>query len=1542
MEYFSYISFIKRKKSMPESFVKPVLLVLFILASSQLLFAKNNADSTQIKRTITDVNYAKAELSRHFEELHFAEDFAMPDPIIVRDVMLADSIEEKRNHAHSLQEKVVAGQRFLESLDALQVIDLPVGVVKSGGAVDYSILIDRIIFTSKAATMEVYMSLEIPQTGDRIAFNGKVPLSAKGGIAGTAKIYLLGDHPIKISNSTLLTIKGTSNTYVQFDCNGFQGMSIEAEVEFSRDFIVPEDAAGNEVPTPARVKTSFTTYIQSWSDLMVGITMPPFRVNGLKDFGFSVQQAFLDWSDLANPPGISFPKDYLSPFSEAGQPNLWQGFYLKRLEVRLPKSFTDKRASGSRVRLGVEHMILDHQGFTGAIFGENVIEDGDMSGWSYSLDRVSVALVINQVKGFELMGKLSIPVVKNTDGKPTRFGYRAQRGADGNYIFAVSIQDQVKMPLFVADVKLFAGSSVTVKEKDDKFYPSASLNGELTIRAAKASMNSIRFENMVINSEAPHFSLGTMGFGREGEKSNLSKYPVVINHIMAKSEGERVGIAFDLTVNIGGKADEEGFGGTGSLIVWGKHENAAVSEGQLSTQHGDWNFDKVEVTGIGVNIKKPGVVDLAGMITFFDDDVTYGDGFKGTLAGTIQTITVSATALFGTTPTYRYWFADALVKFAEGIPMIPGVVSATGFGGGFYSKMKQSTQPIASRLGIAPSGITYVPDENTLGIKAIVLVGAPRPEAWNGDVSLEVMMNRYGGINSVTLNGNANFMSYTALAPDKIKELATSSAEGKLNEKLATLIRGQVYGSMRLQFDNVNDVFHGNIEVFVNVAGGIVRGVSPGNKAGWAVLHFERNDWYVLIGTPDQPIGLEVARIFRTRSYFMLGKHLPGSPPPPSQVTEILGNVNLDYMRDMNALESGTGFAFGMNFTVDTGNLNFLMFYGRFAAGTGIDFMLKDYGQNYHCSGTSGPLGINGWYANGQAYAFVMGKVGIKVNLKFYKGNYDILSIGAAAIMQAKGPNPFWMKGNVGGYYNILGGLVKGTCKFEVTVGEDCRPVGEQNLLADVNIIAGVTPTEGTSDVDVFNTPQVAFNIPIDKEFEITDLENRVHRFRARLEEFSITENGTTLPGTLQWNEEHDVVIFTGHDILPGEKQLSMKAYLVFEEQNNGAWTRVMLEGKPVEEVSNTKFKTGAAPDYIPSQNVAISYPIEGQANFLPGEYADGFIQLKRGQPYLFTLGSEWTQKVRMTDPSTTRYVESNLTYNSGQARVNFTMPQGFEGRKIYHFEVLNIPAQKAVIDANVTKVTTQIQQDEAAGTASLTTKNVQGQIDRKDIKSIYLSSLRTSKYNTFQEKINSITMRAAVRADVDVNLFQLGAFLIGDELLDEAEMNGLMGAEKLIRMEAILQGNTWHENYVYPLVYDGYPLLGWARITRRIPTDLGLPPAKDIYFLNKDNTRIGNLMVRDGNLTAEPGTAFYEQNIRYNVMIPMVSDYRDTQQQIANYLSYNPGAATQRLSNLILKPFPVIRRGDYKFNIQYVIPGVNRVAPDYEWKLYNSIPDND
>ncbi|MEX1239906.1 MAG: hypothetical protein WEB30_09315 [Cyclobacteriaceae bacterium] len=1517
--------------------LRSLLLILQCFVASQLeTYALNDSTilaSTKDPRVGTGSHY------RRFEELAVPDNFLInSDPIVAGDGSVADTILNKRAHAHALLEKVLSQQRFLESLDALSEIELPVGVVKSGGSVDYSILVDRIEFTKEGALMDVYVSLTLPQTASRLAFHGVVPLSAKGGISGNARVFLLGDHPIKLNSSVLITLRGTDRSYVEFDCTGFLGVNLDSEIEFSTDLIVPEDENGK--PKNERVRVSFTTYTQSLHDIILGISLPPFQVKGLKGFGFQATNAFLDWSDLSNPAGIDFPRGYTSPVVEAGLDALWQGIYLEELEVKLPPAFA-RRNSAERISTGARHVILDEQGFTGEVYVEEVIRDGDMNGWAYTLDRLALQLITNQVAGFSLEGKLSIPVVKSKEGDAAKFQYKAQRGAEGNYVFSVQVEDDLKLDLWMADLKLTEGSSAIVREKENKFYPSAHLNGELTInftgKGPKARFNSIRFENMVINSEAPYFQPGTFGFGREGERSSISKYPVVIDKITLKSEERRVGIAFDLIINISGKPEDESFAGKGGLIVWGiqDDEPARDADGNvIAIDRYHWQFDKVELTSVRINIIKPRIIELSGSVRFYDEDQIYGEGFKGSLKGTIQSIKVQAEALFGKTETFRYWYADALVELKTGIPIVPGVLSAFGFGGGYYSKMKQTEKDIPTTLGRSPSGITYVPDENAIGIRAIVLIGTPRPEAMSGDVALEVSINQHGGINSVTFTGNANFMSAASLGKEQIKDLASAAVSGKLTEKLGNLTRGQVYGTVRLHFDYVNDVFHGNLEIYVNVAGGIVRGVSEGNKAGWAVLHFEKNDWYIHIGTPDQPLGLEVARIFKSKSYFMLGKNLPGSPPPPPQVSEILGDIDLDYMRDMNALESGMGIAFGLHFLVDTGDLRFLMFYGRFSAGTGLDFMLKDYGNDYHCAGSSDAMGINGWFANGQAYAFVMGKIGIKVNLRFYKGTYDILSIGAAAILQAKGPNPFWMNGTVGGYYKILGGLVKGKCRFEITVGKECKPVGEQNLLEEVNMIAQISPLNSSTDVNVFNTPQVAFNLPVGEVFEITDMEKRTHHFRATLDEFVVLDGSRRINGSLAWNSEKDVVIFDATDLLPGNKKLRARAKLTFEEKINGAWTKVKSNGKIVMETAESNFETGAAPDYIPENNIAFSYPLRDQVNFHPKEYSQGFIQLKEGQPYLFNPGEPWIQKIRITESLSGQFIETVPVYHSNTRQVTFSIPDGFLNSKVYQLEIVNIPKQANTIDQNVQTINTELNIDQSAGTATLTTKAIEGALNMLQAKPIYSSRFRTSKYNSFLEKMQHVTLTPSIRLSEEVNIFQLASYLRGDEFFERAEILSSGEFSNLIRVEAVTDGNEWYDRHVYPLIYDGYPLLGWMKVRRPDPYRLGIPPVRDIYFENINNVSL----TREAPL----GIPFTREYLVYNLGQSVASDFYDLQRHAVNYIADDASRITPRLESLVIKPMPTIRYGSYRIKVSYVIPGINKISSTYDVEIFNSIPDND
>jgi hypothetical protein len=522
------------------------------------------------------------------------------------------------------------------------------------------------------------------------------------------------------------------------------------------------------------------------------------------------------------------------------------------------------------------------------------------------------------------------------------------------------------------------------------------------------------------------------------------------------------------------------------------------------------------------------------------------------------------------------------------------------------------------------------------------------------------------------------------------------------------------------------------------------------------------------------------------------------------------------------------------------------------------------------------------------------------------------------------------MRGIVGGYYRILGGLVKGRCKFEVTIGKECKIVGNGNPLEGINMIAEVSPEKDKKDVDVFNAPQAAFNVPVGEVFEIVDIENRKRFFRSQLTEFKVVEGASAIEGAVRWNEDNDVAVFDARDVFPPKKELKVVVRLTFEERIAGVWKTVVFEGKNVEEISETNFTTGEAPDYIPASNVAHAYPITGQYNFYPKEYAQGFIELKRGQPYLFNPGEEWRQTIYMTESDGKNYAETSLSYNASEKKVLFPIPQLLND-KVYKLEILNLPKQQAVLDANVQNVETELVPASDGGDATLTTKEIEGDLAIREAKSLYGTFFKTSKYNTFHDKMRALTISPALSANPGNNVTIIGAYWRGSEYFDGAELGSDVNlqAPKCIQIEAVLDGNNWYEKAIYPLIYEGYPLAGMT-IRNRDVMVLGQPPVKNM-LITQDKT---DLRISDDGEKPDPADYYAGSRMEYRVPFTMFDDYYDLQRQAANYAVNHPGLLTQRLADLLINPYPIIDYGKYKVKLTYKIPGTDITTSTHEVEL--------
>ncbi|GAA0894202.1 hypothetical protein GCM10009122_38820 [Fulvivirga kasyanovii] len=1507
--------------------------------------SKETSSKDEVAATTTYNKAYSPPLSRRFDDIDSAPlNTEAPDRLIADnfDAPLPDTLEYYKKRALELDEFISSNDKFVDILDEKTLIDMPVGLKKDVGGLRYSISLDSIVMTPQGAYLIAYMVFEEPSSGKKLAFRGtNIKLTKNGGLTGNARLELIGNQSINLfGEKSLITLRGDGSTYVDFDCNGFKMMGVGADILFSRDLFIPENPDGSR--GAGRLKTSFTTTLSNWNDLIVEVNMPVFQVKDLEGVGFRVKTAVFDFSDYRNAPAVKFPEDYQSPALIAGVPNLWRGFYLRELSISLPKQFKSK-GSSERKKFGAYDVLIDNMGFTGSLVASNIIQkqNGDMNGWTYSLDKIAIDIEANRLTSGSFSGDIIIPVSKEDKA----FQYSAIINTGNEYIFNVESADSIEFAMFkTSKVEIFPSSYLEIKVKDGEFRPKANLHGTMNIKAELGKgkkgveLADISFENLEIQSVKPYIKVGNFSFGSEAGQQAMANFPVSINNIGMKNISDtEVGLDFDLLLNLTG-SDGGAFAADAGLTIVGEMPSADEQK---------WVYKDIEVRKIAIDIDG-GAFKFKGSLTFYKNDVVYGEGFNGQVDAEFKPgIKVKATAIFGNVDGYRYWYADALASFPGGVPIFTGV-GVYGFGGGAYYRMAMDTEGAGSDLGRTVSGIVYVPKENAgLGLKATIEIGShPKPEAFNGDATFEVAFFKGGGIRYISFKGNgymatppadgalAKLKEKTqklAAAVAKAEKAVASTGAGVLlasnpeNDQTTTQIygqigdaagkKGQISAHVFISYDFENRVLHGNFEAYMNVAGGLIKGVGDGGRAGWAVLHFAPDEWYVYVGTPDDRIGLSMGvgpiRAEAT-SYFMVGTSIPGSPPPPQNVSDILGGEDLDYMRDLNALGNGAGFAFGASFGVDTGDMTFLMFYARLAAGAGFDIMLKDYG-NASCVGRSGPIGINGWYANGQAYAYFEGKVGIKVKVFGKRKKIDILSLGAAAVLQAKLPNPFWMKGVVGGYFSVLGGLVKGNCKFEVTLGEECELVGVGSAVEGIKVIAEVTPNEGEKEVSVFNTPQAVFNMPVDEVFEMIDLDGKKKSFRIKLDEFKLVSGGYEVPGETEWNDHHDVMAFNSFDIFPSEKEMKVIVQVSFEEKVSGSWTPVIVDGKKYTERMEAMFTSGEAPDYIPLENVKYSYPVVNQLNFYKDEYNKGYIKLKKGQPDLFKVDDEWVQKGRFTTSGGSPLF-FNYTYTNSSREVNFNLPSNLKNDQIYAFELVNLPAKEAAeIDRNISDVSNNFDSGDQEIDMEMTTKEAEGVIAELQEKAIFTSYFRSSSFSTLENKLSSGSLIKAYSWGILPGIDELKARYLLSEAFDKYEINN--EEENLIVLEASMNNNNWYVSLVKPLVYDDYPIQGKLKLPdERVASYLGVPPSRAVYIIQETDNLELDIEGEQPDLSSIP------IRVLYNLAYEMNKDYMYLLNQVANE-SIN--VSTPRMNYFLLTPFPVLRRDHYSVRMQYYLPGI-------------------
>lgn len=1429
-------------------------------------------------------------------------------------------------HIHEVCKNVVDQHKTTDKLSIDDMADLPVGVVRQIGNGTYVVAIDSAFWNGHGWFFSAYASVQFPGTTHPIAFRAQHVAFTPNGLAGLSqtKLLLASTQWINISEGVVLELPAggagqASPNYIDFDCAGFKSINLKGNFHFTRGMLEPAQ------PDAKDVTASFEANTSDLNNVLASITISPFRIHGLDGLSFEVQEAAVDYSDFANPAGFTFPAGYQQAMGNA--PNLWRGFYLKDLKITMD-AFTEK---GQKPRtFDAQNLLIDDAGVSGTITAANILAlpsataasgasagTGSVDGWPISITTISIKLLRNSLNGGGLGGELVVPFLGDKPLAYTASMEQVQQHINYKVSVATTADKEFSAP-FSARIKLAAGCTVAIERKDGSYVPSAVLNGMMTVGDDKMKASGLKFQNLGLTSRAPYILSGD--FSTVGDsQSSTGGFPIRLDSITMRVASGQVAIGFGAALNFM-NAEDKGFSARTHITINAKHVETIGSD---SVKHQSWAYAGTKVNDIQLNATTTAFT-INGRLTIFDNDPKYGNGYRGSLKFAVKKVLergIQVNAYFGSKDDYRYWHFDAYVPTVA-IPIVPPL-AITGFIGGASYKMSRSAafKPDFTKLSDKGtpgntetnkgSEFEFVPDGKAgLSFMAGVTLIAGSEKAFNSDAVLELAFNTSGGLRYAQFKGSGYFIT-------SVNSRARSTSGTQR-------VPAPVYADLNAIYDQENAVFHASLATYMNLEN-IVRGTGPNDMIGEAIIHVDAHDYYIYIGRPSQMMGVDMAGLAVGQGYFMAGTKLEDLPPPPKQVQDIIGDRDMALVRDENTAAMGLGFATGARINVGFDSKGKITpFYVMLDIGGGFDVMIRDYG-NATCAGRSGTIGFGGWYASGQAYVFMAGQVGIQVG----GHRFNFLSLGAAALLQAKLPNPTWLKGQLSGKYSIMCGLISGHFNVKLVIGEECEIVTPGSELGNVVVIADVSPAAGSNDVSVFSAPQVSFNTPIDTEMSMLNNQDEVNTYRIRLDEFSVTNAGQPVQATREWNARKDVLVLHTAEILPPSAPLRAFAKIHWEKkQPNGSWQPLMANNAVEYETKEALFNTGVAPDFIPDENVVYAYPVKNQYNFLPKEYNKGYVKLRVGQSYLFpaaTNGTPLAYTARFEQPSGAK-IDVPISYNSAEAQVNFDMPATLAAQTVYKFNFMRVPRSSGEVDSNVTRSTVSMNGGESGNEVNVASNSLEGSLTQGIEKSIYNSGFRTSKFNTFNEKWSALTAPQDL-FDVAVgNVVLIGKEFMSQESFDDFEIKGFENHHKeLVHVSAGAEA-SWLQQKIGPMLYDAYPVDAAVTITHRDADSLGLKPLGAVRLYNVQ----GSYVLNDNNITS--GTAVAQSGpVKFLYYLSFISfrDFDELRNKGAAVLISGKPVAPGVTKLMGYTGYVDLLPGGYPVNVSYVLPGVNRVTTE-------------
>ncbi|MCW3073617.1 MAG: hypothetical protein JWP69_686 [Flaviaesturariibacter sp.] len=902
--------------------------------------------------------------------------------------------------------------------------------------------------------------------------------------------------------------KGVTQTgcFVEWDSTGLKSVSLGMDVKFTRDWLLPVPTSNDSV------KAVISGIGSSFKDILLTGSLPHCEIVGAKGTKLLADSICLDLSQTRNASAMYFPSNYTSDTSAQGK-LLWEGLYIKTLKLTLPDAW---KTGTNPTQITASHTLIDDFGVTMKVKAINIITFpmGRVSDMSASLDTVQISMLKGSLTDGSAKGKLVLPISRDTITNTLKYTATfAQVGGNNNFQIAVVPTGPIDADVLKGTMTLSQTSNITALlsdtaksiainldgdfdwgNKDMSVTDTATATGGAPVR--KKGIKGIKMEmafqnisitytnNSVANTNTMSFHPGSWSFA--SPQKRLANFPVSIKDVYYKSlptvatgnasikELVRGALMIDIVANL---TDDIG----GSTTVGG----AFAIQINTSAKKFIPKFKGVFIQDIEVHADLP-AVKINGNLKMYDNDAVYGDGFLATLGVTFNAISLQANALvqFGNTvydnnnQFYRYWRAEADVKFSPGVPFLTGV-GFYGFGGGaFYNMNAITVAKTAPEVGFK---YKFVPQKSSLGFKAMATIGTmPKVETFNADVSLLAQFNQNtGGLTKIDFNGDFWLAA-------------------KLDERPSA----KILGGLNINYTFPTKIFNLAGALAINAAPAIA--TIPGNPLG-VTLHIDgyNNKWYFKCGTPSNTNDVKVLNMLNLYSYFMFGNDL-GNDIPNGFTTGFVSNYNSTFpghpisnSSDGGAglTTTGAGIATGVGIKFDkslstslpSGNVRNWNFNFIMKSGAELNAALLQYSGA--CAGFN-PVGIRGFRASGSVgfYAQMTGTLNgtvknrnnkvTELNSLYYWNDksFNICDIRGGGWLTGAFPNPEYFQGAIDGKVGLFDDLVDINFHKDFTYGDDC---GAMAAVAGPAIVETDTIANLKNKLIQYVTPSTQFNFPL-------------------------------------------------------------------------------------------------------------------------------------------------------------------------------------------------------------------------------------------------------------------------------------------------------------------------------------------------------------------------------------------------------------------------------------------------------------------------------